>query len=143
MLSANSVSLVFLVSPSLSYWQSSATPPDYSVMKTLPQIVLQGTGRITQDGNEYVLNASLQNPTSSGGVAFFIRLKLLNPDVPTGADNRILPAFYEGNYFSLLPGEQRSVSIRCAQTDAGSSEPELLVEGWNITSMQVPIGLKR
>ncbi len=119
------------------YWQSSHTPPDYSALQTLPKILLVATVQITQDGNEYVLKASLQNPASSGGVAFFIKLQLQHPAVPSGADNRILPAFYEDNYFSLLPGEQKSVTIRCAQMDAGSSEPELWVAGWNITPMQV------
>jgi len=51
---------------------------------------------------------------------------------------RILPAFYEDNYFSLLPGEEKSVTIRCAEADACSREPELWVEGWNILTMQVP-----
>lgn len=122
------------------YWQSSHTPPDYSALQTLPQITLEATVRINQDENEYVLNASFENPASSGSVAFFIRLKLLYPIAPSGADKRILPAFYEDNYFSLLPGEQKSATIRCGQTDAGSSEPELWVEGWNITPKQVPKG---
>lgn len=119
------------------YWQSSQTPPNYKALQTLLGVTLEATVRINQDENEYVLNASFENPASSGGVAFFIRLKLLHQIAPSGADKRILPAFYEDNYFSLLPGEQKSVTIRCAQTDAGSSEPELWLEGWNITPMQV------
>lgn len=121
------------------YWQSSVTPPDYSALQTLPSIKLGATVEITCDDTEYVLKATLQNQLSSG-VAFFIRLKLLNPKAPCKTDNRILPAFYEDNYFSLLPGEQKTVTVRCAQVDSDSNEPELYVEGWNITPMQVPKG---
>ncbi len=120
------------------YWQSSLTPSDYSALQPPPWITLAASVRINQNENEYVLSASVENPASSGGVAFFIRLKLLNPIAPSGADKRILPAFYEDNYFSLLPGEQKSVTISCARTDAGASEPELWIEGWNITPKQVP-----
>jgi mannosylglycoprotein endo-beta-mannosidase len=117
------------------YWQSSIEPPDYKALQTILQVTLKASVRISVDGDEYVLNALVGNPASSGAVAFFIRLKLLRP---TGANNRILPAFYEDNYFSLLPGEQKSATIRCARTDAGSSAPELWVEGWNITPVRVP-----
>src|ERR1051325_7695299 len=116
------------------YWQSSQSPADYSALRKLPWIKPDATVRINQDQDEYVLNASITNSASSG-VAFFIRLKLLRSIA--GAHKRILPSFYDDNYFSLLPGEQKSVTIRCAQTDAGS-EPELWIEAWNIQSMQVP-----
>jgi hypothetical protein len=119
------------------YWQSSIDPPDYKALQTIPQVVLKALVRVSVDGDEYVLNALFGNPASSGAVAFFIRLKLLRPSTPSGADNRILPAFYEDNFFSLLRGEQKPVTIRCAKTDAGSSEPELWVEGWNITPVRV------
>ena len=120
------------------YWQSSIEPPDYKALQTIPQIALKASVRISVDGDEYVLNALFGNPASSGAIAFFIRLKLLRPSTPPGTENRILPAFYEDNYFSLLRGEQKSVTIRCAKTDAGSREPELWVEGWNITPVRVP-----
>jgi len=120
------------------YWRSSKTPPDFTALQDLSQIRLQSSVRINQDKNDYVLKASVANPASSGGVAFFIRLKLLNSSERSGTDKRILPAFYEDNYLSLLPGEATSVTIRCAEADACSSELELWVEGWNILPMQVP-----
>jgi mannosylglycoprotein endo-beta-mannosidase len=120
------------------YWQSSSTPPDYKALQTIPQVTLKATVRISLEGDEYVLNALFGNPASSGAVAFFIQLRLLRPSTPSDTDNRILPAFYEDNYFSLLRGEQKSVTIRCAKTDAGPTEPELWVEGWNIAPLRVP-----
>ena len=120
------------------YWQSSSTTPDYSALQNLsPITTLKATVSISKEGDEYVLNALFGNPRSSGAVAFFINLKLLR-STPSGPDNRVLPAFYEDNYFSLLLGEQKSVTIRCARADAGSSEPELWIEGWNIAPTRVP-----
>ena len=66
------------------------------------------------------------------------RLKVLRSSTLSDADNQILPAFYEDNYFSLLPGEQKSVTIRCAQADAGPSEPELWVEAGTSLAVRVP-----
>lgn len=119
------------------YWESSQKPADYSGLKNLRWITPVAKVQIIQDGDEYVLNASVANPVTSNGVAFFIRLKLLKSGAPSGSDNRVLPSFYEDNYFSLLPGEQKSLTIRCAQTDAGARKPELWLEAWNIHPMRI------
>lgn len=118
-------------------WQSSATPPDFRALQALPQIDLVATVRTVPERSEYALSASVRNPRPDA-VAFFIRLKLLKPGVAATVDNRVLPTFYEDNYFSLLPGEEKTVTIRCAQEDAGGAEPELWVEGWNIRPKRVP-----
>jgi len=70
-------------------------------------------------------------------VAFFIRLKLLRAGAAGGSDARVLPSFYDDNYFTLLPGDTNKVSIRCARADAGNVTPQLWVEGWNITPAQI------
>ncbi len=92
---------------------------------------------MTQEGSEYVFKANLQNP-SPDTVALFIQLKLLKNDRIHEKDLRVLPTFYADNYFPLLPGEEKSVIVRCAQVDAGDYEPNLYVDGWNIAPMQIP-----
>ena len=42
---------------------------------------------------------------------------------------RILPAYYSENYVSLLPGEERSITIEFA---AGESKAAIGLRGWNL-----------
>jgi mannosylglycoprotein endo-beta-mannosidase len=53
--------------------------------------------------------------------------------------DRVLPIFYEDNYFSLFPGESRTISIQFAAADLAGEQPKLVVEGWNIAPEEVSI----
>lgn len=45
-------------------------------------------------------------------IAIMARFKLiLDPSMPDGSDNRVLPSFYSQNYITLIPGESSIVSI--------------------------------
>jgi hypothetical protein len=59
--------------------------------------------------------------------ALAVRLTLR--DAKTGA--RILPAFYDDNYFSLLPGESHTVHI---ETRSPAKAINVSTDGWNIES---------
>jgi exo-1,4-beta-D-glucosaminidase len=65
----------------------------------------------------------LKNP--SEGLAFMIRVKLAEPET----DKPIRPSFYTDNFFSLLPGEEKSVEIETYEPVPSAS---LVVEGWNV-----------
>jgi len=53
--------------------------------------------------------------------ALLIRLNLKGTD-----GEQILPVIYEDNYFALMPGEQRTVSISYREEDArGCSTPSV------------------
>jgi hypothetical protein len=45
---------------------------------------------------------------------------------------RILPAFYDDNYFSLLPGECRTVAVDVLERDSGGERPAVRVDGWGV-----------
>jgi len=47
-------------------------------------------------------------------------------DAETG--QRILPVYYEDNYFSLLPGESRRIHLECGPV----AHPEVTLDGWNV-----------
>ncbi len=119
------------------YWRSTSSTGDFKPLRKLGEVALESSCQLVQEGANYVLTATLTNPTTSGAVAFFIRLKLLKHGASPDTDNRVLPTFYSDNYFSLLPDETRIVTIDCAQEDAGGAEPELWVEGYNVKLVQV------
>lgn len=69
---------------------------------------------------------TVSNPTNH--LAFFIRLRLIEGD---GGDVR--PAYWSDNYFSLLPGESKTVTVEaCGGT-------QVVVEGFNIISATVSL----
>lgn len=117
------------------YWRSASDTEDFKDFMNLPQVSLDGAVTISADGSDYVMQASLTN--SKASVAFFVRLKVINPNAPSGGDNRILPTIYDDNYFTLLPGETKEVPMRCSQADAGNIEPQVWVEGYNVISSQL------
>jgi hypothetical protein len=47
--------------------------------------------------------------------------------------DRILPALYSDNFVSLMPGEQRTVTIQIENADTRGESPRIVVEGFNIS----------
>ena len=46
--------------------------------------------------------------------------------------DRILPAIYNDNYFTLLPGEQRTIQTEVNHADTREESPRILVRGFNV-----------
>jgi exo-1,4-beta-D-glucosaminidase len=59
-------------------------------------------------------------------LAFQVRLKAVDPE--TGAE--LLPAFWDDNYFELMPGERREVRVSYPRGQRGVP-PRVTAEGWN------------
>ncbi len=112
------------------YW-SSGKYLDYKELNNLPEVKLKTTAKKSISKGKNAIEISLENP--SPGMALMIRLKIL--DIKTG--ERILPAFWSDNYFSLVPGEKRSVII--TPENELINEPMIVVEGWNIAPQNIKI----
>ena len=68
---------------------------------------------------------------ASNPIAFFNRVTLVNAKTK----ERILPVFYDDNYFSILPGGEKKVIIDYES----SAEPLITVEGWNVRMQEVNV----
>ncbi len=66
--------------------------------------------------------------TNSGTVTVVL-VKLTLEDAATG--HRILPAYYSDNYISLLPGEQRTITV---EFPAGANSTSFGMRGWNLAT---------
>jgi len=102
------------------YWLPDSTGA-YSglqhINKTKPRVDITRTnGRIT---------ATITNP-AGGPVAFFNRISLINPKTK----QRILPVFYSDNYFSILPGESKTITMD--YTPQNGETPQVAIRGWNV-----------
>ncbi len=72
------------------------------------------------------------------GSAAALMVKLTLEDAATG--QRILPAYYSENYVSLLPGEERTVTV---MFPAGDAKPAVGLRGWNLATQTIAVELRR
>jgi predicted GH43/DUF377 family glycosyl hydrolase len=106
------------------YWLATK-PEHYRNMDAMPRVTLQG--RTESRGN--LVTIKLQNPSLTP--ALMVRLTLR--DMKTGA--RILPAYYSENYFNLLPGEPRVITIETAKPPTNTVV--ITAHGWNVQPTQL------
>ena len=114
------------------YW-SAGRSGNCQALQTLPPVRLTVQGFFdVQPGNKTV-SVTVTNNTEA--VALAIRLKL----VDAASNARVLPAFYEDNYFSLLPGGSRTISISIPNRAKPKQQLRLQIEGWNIVGTEVAL----
>ncbi|HVP50457.1 MAG TPA: beta galactosidase jelly roll domain-containing protein [Candidatus Bathyarchaeia archaeon] len=75
---------------------------------------------------------TVSNPTKT--LAFMAHLRLLK-----SAGEDVLPAFFDDNFISLLPGEVRTIGVRYRAADLGKAPAHYEVSGWNVQTESVPL----
>jgi hypothetical protein len=70
----------------------------------------------------------------NAGATPALMIKLTLKRAVTG--ERILPAYYSENYVSLLPGEERSITIEFA---ADAAKPSIALRGWNLPAKTIDV----
>jgi len=111
------------------YWWA-AKDATLRELDALGPAAIQASARASAGDGERKVTVSLTN----SGTAPSVLMKLTLQDAATG--RRILPAYYSDNYISLLPGEQRTISV---EFPAGTEKPELGLRGWNLTTQVVSV----
>jgi exo-1,4-beta-D-glucosaminidase len=77
----------------------------------------------------------LKVKNTSTSVAFQVHARLT---MGKGGDD-LVPVFWDDNYISLLPGEERSISATFDSSDLNGKEPALEVAGYNVAPETVKI----
>ncbi|RYE04875.1 MAG: glycosyl hydrolase, partial [Sphingobacteriaceae bacterium] len=103
------------------YWLPDANG-NHSGLQKLAKSQLQTSVQKLSNGK---IEVTLSNPANAP-MAFFNRLSL----VDAATHKRVLPVFYDDNYVSVLPGEQKKIVIENASK---MNNPQLSVSGWNLT----------
>jgi exo-1,4-beta-D-glucosaminidase len=109
---------------------------DLTGLATLPQVRLQSRATIEQPASASTGKAHIHVKNSSAGVAFQVRLRLANKK----DDLDVVPVFWDDNYFSLLPGEERLISVSYDASQLHGEHPVIQVGGFNITVGRVTAG---
>ena len=100
--------------------------PDYTALNALPPVKVTVSNQFAREGDETVANVTVKNP--SHHLAFAVHLAVTQGN----GGNEIGPTYWQDNYFSLLPGEARTVQGRIATKHLEGAEPVLIVDGWNV-----------
>ena len=116
------------------YYTPSREYADFTALDRLPKVELSYDYSFEKDDEYGKIRLTVTNPSKA--IAFFIFM-----DVVDATENEpILPVYWDDNYVSLLPGEERTYNAYyfLANSDdglsagAGGTRPVIKIKGWNI-----------
>jgi len=103
---------------------------DLTALNSLPAVKLEVQKAAHQLGGKASMHVTIKNPSKS--IAFMVHLRLTQ-----GKDgDDVVPIFWDDNYFSLLPGESRTLTSNYDLSALDGKEPVLTVDGWNVTASE-------
>jgi hypothetical protein len=110
------------------YW-AARDPESYRGLEKLVPATLtthiSDAGEVTAtEGKEHAWSVQLRNTGRDAAIA--LKLTALHAD-----GTRVLPAYYSDNYISLLPGEERTVTVQAPIATVGGDIIHFSVRGWN------------
>ncbi|MGH9736268.1 MAG: glycosyl hydrolase 2 galactose-binding domain-containing protein [Candidatus Acidiferrales bacterium] len=114
------------------YWLA-ASSPDYRALDRMAPAQVSASATSMANDDTTTVRVELKN--TGKDAALQIKVTLLN----ASDRSRILPAYYNDNYVSLLPGESREIEVEYP-SNAAKSAPELGIRGWNLAVGKVPVG---
>ncbi|MCX7006063.1 MAG: glycoside hydrolase family 2 [Kiritimatiellaeota bacterium] len=106
------------------YWHA-AQPEALLKLNDLPPVELKARAKVV--GKQ--VEVTLTNPTTSVALMTHVVLR-------DAAGQRVLPAYANENYISLLPGEARLLTIESPNLPAAA---QLTADGWNIAPLKIAI----
>ena len=99
---------------------------NFRAIRQLPKVRLKASTQTARRGEQWHLTTRVQNPTMHP--ALMVKLTVVREK----SGDRILPAIYNDNYFTLMPGEQRVIETELNHADTRGESPRMLVRGFNV-----------
>ena len=96
------------------YWKSSDGSLDFSDLSKLEDVELELSYETKEIGGEYCVNVKLKNQSQS--LSFLNRIRL----VKESSNEEILPTFWDDNFITLFPGEEKTIQARFDKNDLGN-----------------------
>ena len=113
------------------YW--IAPDNDFTHLNGLPGVELEASAQQEERGEQLRVTLILTNPSEH--LAFFV-----HPILTRGpAGDEVLPTFWSDNYFSILPGESRTVTASADRIRLDGHAPSVRLEGWNVMTSDHPV----
>jgi hypothetical protein len=113
------------------YWLAE-NPKDLNALSDLPKVKLEVIAISLRNELYTIIEIELNNTSKTPALMSFLTLR-------NAEDNqRILPAYADENYITLLPGEKKTVTIE-APIEISSRNLNVTLEGWNIQQQTIPL----
>jgi exo-1,4-beta-D-glucosaminidase len=108
------------------YYTGCSEWADLSQLNALPAAAVSQQHSFTVSGDNQEVTATLSN--TSKEIAFFIELSVCGDR----SGRTVVPAFWDDNYISVLPGQSKTVRAVFASADLGGEKPVFKYHGWNV-----------
>jgi exo-1,4-beta-D-glucosaminidase len=108
------------------YYTPTKQYADYTALDKLPKVKLDCGYQFSKDDKNGVILLKVRN--LSEAIAFFLFFDVLDPST----DMPILPIYFEDNYVTLLPGEERTYTAKYFLKDSDGNKPVIKINGWNV-----------
>ncbi len=116
-----------LVSTNL-YWRAAPEHQDeLADLNKLPTVTLESEIARTDTDGKCQVTVTLKNPSRQIALMTHVQLRRKK------SGDRVLPVFYDSNYVSLAPGEQRTIAIQADASQLNDEDALVLLDGWNTT----------
>jgi hypothetical protein len=109
-----------------NYWRGN-NRLDFTALNNLPVAKPKVSSKLTYKDGRAIIQASVTQPKSAKGVAFAVHLQATR----TSDGERILPAIMNDNYFTLMPGETKQVTIEFDEKLLQGGSYKLVAEPYN------------
>ena len=107
------------------YWEGKEKG-NWRQLAELPQAKTSLSCKTVREDGIFRITATVRNDGRTP--ALMIRLHVQSKE----SGESFLPVFYEDNWFSLLPGEEKTVEIRFKAEDTRGETPSLRMDGFNV-----------
>ncbi|UCC38690.1 MAG: hypothetical protein JSV96_12805 [Candidatus Aminicenantes bacterium] len=113
------------------YWL--AGDDDFTALRVFPEVKLDVRTKKEEIHGKISYQLRLTNP--SNNLAFFINLSICKGN----KGGEVLPCFWSDNFFSILPGKTKELSVDFYKSDLEGEPPYLKLDGWNIVHQIIKI----
>ncbi|BEG97800.1 glycosyl hydrolase 2 galactose-binding domain-containing protein [Bacteroides sedimenti] len=100
-----------------NFYLRGAEDGNFQAINQLPKVELKSSTNVKKVNGEWIMTTILKNDSATP--ALMIRLKVVGKK----SGERILPIFYSDNYISLMPGENKVITMRFSDADTRGEEP--------------------
>jgi exo-1,4-beta-D-glucosaminidase len=108
------------------YYTPTKQYADYTALDKLPQVKPDYDYQFSKDTEYGIVNLKIKNPSQA--IAFFLFVDVID----STSGKPVLPIYFDDNYVTLLPGEERSYTAKYFLRDSDSKKPILKINGWNV-----------
>lgn len=111
------------------YYTPTKQYADYTALDKLPSVKPDFDYQFSKEDEYGIINLKIKNPSQA--IAFFLFLDVID----STSGKPVLPVYFDDNYVTLLPGEERSYTAKYFLRDSDGMRPIVTITGWNVNKV--------